>query len=163
MMYEIMTPAEAKALGGLTLAFFGDSVYEVYVREQIVKLGTMPVDKLHKKAVQYVNAGFQSYAYDIIAEQLTEEETEIFKRGRNATGNAHQILRITAEQQEWRLSSAICTLRDRMTESKSFLKRYIQASVHNSREKDYNEGNNKTHADRYSGHYYFRLYIFMRP
>ena len=34
MMYEIMTPAEAKALGGLTLAFFGDSVYEVYVREQ---------------------------------------------------------------------------------------------------------------------------------
>ena len=46
MMYEIMTPAEAKALGGLTLAFFGDSVYEVYVREQIVKLGTMPVDKM---------------------------------------------------------------------------------------------------------------------
>ena len=87
MMFEIMTPAVAKALGGLTLAFFGDSVYEVYVREQIVKLGTMPVDKLHKKAVQYVNAGFQSYAYDIIAEQLTEEETEIFKRGRNATGN----------------------------------------------------------------------------
>lgn len=87
MMYEIMTPAEAKALGGLTLAFFGDSVYEVYVREQIVRLSTMPVDKLHKKAVQYVNAGFQSYAYDIIAEQLTEEETEIFKRGRNATGN----------------------------------------------------------------------------
>ena len=87
MMYEIMTPAEAKSLGGLTLAFFGDSVYEVYVREQIVRLGTMPVDKLHKKAVQYVNAGFQSYAYDIIAEQLTEEETEIFKRGRNATGN----------------------------------------------------------------------------
>ena len=87
MMYEFMTPAEAKALGGLTLAFFGDSVYEVYVREQIVRLGTMPVDKLHKKAVQYVNAGFQSYAYDIIAEQLTEEETEIFKRGRNATGN----------------------------------------------------------------------------
>ena len=87
MMYEIMTPAEAKALGGLTLEFFGDSVYEVYVREQIVKLGTMPVDKLHKKAVQYVNAGFQSYAFDIIAELLTEEETEIFKRGRNATGN----------------------------------------------------------------------------
>ena len=86
-MYEIMTPAEAKALGGLTLAFFGDSVYEVYVREQIVKLGTMPVDKLHKKAVQYVNAGFQSYASDIIAELLTEEETELFKRGRNATGN----------------------------------------------------------------------------
>ena len=86
-MYEIMTPAEAKALRGLTLAFFGDSVYEVYVREQIVKLGTMPVDKLHKKAVQYVDQVVQSYAYDVIADELTEEETEIFKRGRNATGN----------------------------------------------------------------------------
>ena len=86
-MYEIMTPAEAKALGGLTLAFFADSDYEVYVREQIVKLGTMPDDKLHKSAVQNLNAGVQTYAYDIIAELLTEEETEIFKRGRNATGN----------------------------------------------------------------------------
>ena len=87
MTYEIMTPAEAKALGGLTLAFFGDSVYEVLVREQIVKCGTMPVDKLHKKAVEKVNAGFQSFAYDVICDELSEEETEIFKRGRNATGN----------------------------------------------------------------------------
>ena len=64
MMYEIMTPAEAKALGGLTLAFFGDSVYEVYVREQIVKLGTMPVDKLHKKAVGQLRHGFRHQIRD---------------------------------------------------------------------------------------------------
>ena len=149
-MYEIMTPAEAKALGGLTLAFFGDSVYEVYVREQIVKLGTMPVDKLHKKAVQYVNAGFQSYAYDISQNSLPKKKqrySSVAETPQETTFHAHQILRITAEQQEWRLFSDICTLQDRMTESKSFLKRYIQASVHNSREKDYNEGNNKTHAD----------------
>lgn len=82
------TVAEAKALGGLTLAFFGDSVYEVLVRERIVKNGTMPVNQLHKKAVEKVNAGFQSFAYDVIENELTEEETEIFKRGRNATGNS---------------------------------------------------------------------------
>ncbi len=78
---------EAKALGGLTLAFFGDSVYEVLVRERIVKNGTLPVNKLHKLAVEKVNAGFQSYAYSLIEDMLTEDETDIFKRGRNATGN----------------------------------------------------------------------------
>lgn len=84
---NIMTAVEAKQLGGLTLAFFGDSVYEVLVRERIVKNGTLPVNQLHKRAVEKVNAGFQSFAYDVIENELTEEETEIFKRGRNATGN----------------------------------------------------------------------------
>ena len=82
-----LTKAEARALGGLTLAFFGDSVYEVLVRERIVKGGTLPVDALHKKAVKMVNAGFQSKAFDTIEPMLCEDELEIFKRGRNATGN----------------------------------------------------------------------------
>ncbi len=85
--HERMTPANARALSGLTLAFFGDGVYEVLVREMIVKNGSLPVNELHKRAVQYVNAGFQSSAYDKIASLLTEEEEEIFKRGRNASGN----------------------------------------------------------------------------
>lgn len=100
--------------------------------------------------MQYVNAGFQSYAYDIIAEQLTEEETEIFKRGRNATGN--NVPR-SSNPKDYRRATGMEALfgylyltgqNDRI---KELLKRYIQASVHNSREKDYNEGNNKTHAD----------------
>ena len=82
-----LTKAEARALGGLTLAFFGDSVYEVLVREKIVRCGTMPVNTLHKKAVEMVNAGFQSKAFEVIEPMLSEEELEIFKRGRNATGN----------------------------------------------------------------------------
>ncbi len=82
-----LTKAQARALGGLTLAFFGDSVYEVLVRETIVKGGTLPVNALHKKAVEKVNAGFQSKAFDVIEPMLSEEELEIFKRGRNATGN----------------------------------------------------------------------------
>ncbi len=82
-----LTKAEARALGGLTLAFFGDSVYEVLVRERIVKSGTLPVNTLHKKAVEKVNAGFQSKAFDTIEPMLSEDELDIFKRGRNATGN----------------------------------------------------------------------------
>lgn len=73
--------------------------------------------------MQYVNAGFQSYAYDVIADELTEEETEIFKRGRNATGN--NVPR-SSNPKDYRRATGmealldICTLRDRMTESKSF-------------------------------------------
>lgn len=87
MMTDNFTKEKARALGGLTLAFFGDSVYEVLVREQIVKKGNLPVDKLHKAAVKMVNAGFQAAAYDYILPLLTEEEAEMAKRGRNATGN----------------------------------------------------------------------------
>lgn len=84
---EILSTTQAKALGGLTLAFYGDSVYEVLVRSKIVKCGTMPVNKLHQAAVKKVNAIFQSKAFDEIEDKLTEEELEIYKRGRNATGN----------------------------------------------------------------------------
>ena len=46
----------------------------------------MPVNKLHLLAVERVRASFQSNAYSIIEEQLTEEEQSIWKRGRNANG-----------------------------------------------------------------------------
>ncbi len=84
---EIYTPAKARALGGLTLAFFGDAVYEVLVRKTVLDIGNQPVNSLHKTAVLRVNAGFQSKAMDAIESLLTEDETDIFKRGRNATGN----------------------------------------------------------------------------
>ena len=87
MEREVYTPARARALGGLTLAFFGDSVYEVLVRRTVVDTGTLPVNTLHKKAVERVNAGFQSRAMDALECLLTEAELDIFKRGRNASGN----------------------------------------------------------------------------
>ncbi len=47
----------------------------------------MPVKKLHKEAVERVRAAYQSRAVDVILPHLTEDEENIFKRGRNATGN----------------------------------------------------------------------------
>ena len=87
MTREVISIARARAMSGLELAFFGDAVYEVLVRERIVKSGAASVSALHKKAVLKVNAGFQSFAYDVISDMLSDEETEIFKRGRNASGN----------------------------------------------------------------------------
>ena len=47
----------------------------------------MPVNRLHKEAVEKVRAGYQSRAVDVILPLLTEEEIGIMKRGRNATSN----------------------------------------------------------------------------
>lgn len=76
----------AKQLGTLTLAFYGDSVYEQLVRRRIVSEGSRPSNELHRQAVGRVRASFQASAYEKLLPLLTEEETDILKRGRNATG-----------------------------------------------------------------------------
>ncbi len=84
-----MTKAQAKQLSPLTLAFYGDCVYEVLVRRMIVTEGSRPSNELHRLAVQKVRASFQAQAYDTLLPILSEEETDILKRGRNATGLNH--------------------------------------------------------------------------
>ncbi|MGN0599832.1 MAG: Mini-ribonuclease 3 [Oscillospiraceae bacterium] len=78
---------EVNQYSPLTLAFLGDAVYERLVREKLVKTANMPVNKLHKEAVEKVRAAYQSRAVDVILPLLTEDEAEIMKRGRNATSN----------------------------------------------------------------------------
>jgi len=68
----------------LVLAYVGDAVYELYVREMLVSKGNMPVDKLHKAATNYVKASAQCESYKKIEDKLTENEIFVFKRGRNA-------------------------------------------------------------------------------
>ncbi len=70
-------------LSGTTLAYIGDSIYEVKVREYLIEKGLTKVDALHKNAIKYTSATGQSSAYDLIEEFLTESEIRIFKRGRN--------------------------------------------------------------------------------
>lgn len=72
---------------GLTLAYLGDAVYELILRDYFIKQGFTKVDDLHQKVVAYTNAEGQASAYHTISEQLTEEELSIFKRGRNAKSN----------------------------------------------------------------------------
>lgn len=65
------------------LAFLGDAVYEILVRERIVHRANMPVNKLHLQAVEQVRASYQSKAYAVVEPVLTEEELVALKRGRN--------------------------------------------------------------------------------
>ena len=78
-------PCNPKLYNPLTLAFLGDSVFELLVREQVVAAGSMSPGRLHHAAVRYVCADAQARLYDLIEPVLTEEELDILKRGRNAT------------------------------------------------------------------------------
>lgn len=77
----------AKLLSPLTLAFMGDAVYEVFIREKIILLSNAPVNKLHTDSVKYVKASAQAQALNLIYDKLTEQEVVMYKRGRNANGN----------------------------------------------------------------------------
>jgi len=68
----------------LVLAYLGDSVIELAVREKLVGTKNIPPEQLHSKAMLFVTAANQSKALGNILPILTETETEIYKRGRNA-------------------------------------------------------------------------------
>ena len=76
--------AKPNELSPLNLAFIGDCVYEMLVRETLVLNANRPVNDLHKESVKFVSAKAQTLAYDKIKDCLTEQETAIYKRGRNA-------------------------------------------------------------------------------
>ncbi|WP_418578790.1 Mini-ribonuclease 3 [Hungatella sp.] len=68
----------------LALAYIGDSVYELIVRTMVISHGSIQVNKMHKKSASLVNAGTQAEMIRLMMEELTEEETAVYKRGRNA-------------------------------------------------------------------------------
>lgn len=70
------------------LAFLGDGVYGLMVREYLTVSGMGKADKLHEKNIEMVNATYQAAASKILLPLLTPEETQIFIRGRN-THTAH--------------------------------------------------------------------------
>ncbi len=81
---ENQRSADPVLLSPLTLAFVGDVVYELMVRRQLVEGGSMPVGKLHARAVEQVNATAQAAVYHRLEPVLDPLELSILKRGRNA-------------------------------------------------------------------------------
>lgn len=75
---------DIKSYSPLTLAYIGDGVYEIIIRTIIISNGNAPVNKFHKKASTLVKASSQAQIINLLLEELTEEELNIYKRGRNA-------------------------------------------------------------------------------
>jgi ribonuclease-3 family protein len=76
-------------MSNLGLAYLGDAVYEVMVRSWLCLHGKLTPGSLHRAALDYVAAPRQAAFMDKLLPLLTEEETRIFKRGRNT--NPHSV------------------------------------------------------------------------
>lgn len=84
-MFDLpMTEEKVKNISPVTLAFVGDAVYSLYVREKLIKAGDRPLRDLQKASSEMVSAHGQSAFLQSLLEKFTEEEAAIFRRGRNA-------------------------------------------------------------------------------
>ncbi|SFM33391.1 ribonuclease-3 family protein [Paenibacillus sp. 1_12] len=75
---------EPKLLGPIVLAYIGDAIYEVFIRQYVISMANQRPNHLHKLSTQYVSARSQAKSLQRLMPILTEEEADIVKRGRNA-------------------------------------------------------------------------------
>ena len=84
MTSKPLSEAEANAQSALALAHVGDAVYELLVRSMLASQGPAAVQDLHRKTVSYVRAEAQARTAKKLLPALNEEETAVYKRGRNS-------------------------------------------------------------------------------
>ena len=96
--------AEAQRLGILELAYVGDSVCDLYVREQLIPTGLGAHD-MHLRAVRQVNAKSPAEALQRLLPGLTETEAAIVRRGKNA--KAHHAAPQSAGYQAYSRATAL--------------------------------------------------------
>ncbi len=94
---EIMDKDKANNLSPVVLAFVGDAVYSLFVRERLTFFSDQKTGELNKLAVKEVNAQAQAEFYKEIEYLLTEEEKAVFRRGRNAKKTTKSKSASTAE------------------------------------------------------------------
>lgn len=77
---------DVKQMKSLTLAYIGDAVYELYIREYLLEIGRIKPNDLHQQAITFVSGKAQaSVLFHWFDEEfLTEEELAVVRRGRNA-------------------------------------------------------------------------------
>ena len=88
LLPKTLTPQEARLKNPLSLAFAGDTVWDLLTRQQLL-LSQAHVNALHRQAIKQVNAGAQAEAAGRIEPCLTGEEGDIFRRGQNAHARHH--------------------------------------------------------------------------
>ena len=81
--HDAFAPADIRGLNPLQMAYVGDTVHDLYVRSMLLSRG-MAVGKMHRQAVRMVSAGAQARMLKRIEPELTQEEADIARRGRNS-------------------------------------------------------------------------------
>lgn len=85
-----MTEQEYELMNGAALAYYGDCVYEQYVRKHVIDQGQTNPNQLHRAAVKYVAAPAQAMIMKTWLSQegfLSDKEIDMYKRGRNNKAN----------------------------------------------------------------------------
>ncbi len=75
-------------MNGLTLAYIGDAYYELKVRMYLIDKKLTHVNDLHKQAIRFTSGTAQAKIMEYLIDNtlISEDETDLFKRGRNASG-----------------------------------------------------------------------------
>ena len=81
--HDAFAPADIRGLNPLQMAYVGDTVHDLYERSMLLSRG-MAVGKMHRQAVRMVSAGAQARMLERIEPELTQEEADIARRGRNS-------------------------------------------------------------------------------
>ena len=103
--FHLNQPAdEIRAVSNLGLAHVGDGVFELMVRSWLCIHGKATNRGLHKATIKYVAAPAQAKAAEKILPLLSEEEADVFRRGRNA--NTHTIPK-AASREEYQAATAL--------------------------------------------------------
>lgn len=84
MLFEAEPQVDIREMNPLSLAFMGDGVLELLVRQHLVERSRLLPGKLHAEAVRYVSARSQFLEMRLLEPMLTEEEHAVFRRGKNA-------------------------------------------------------------------------------
>jgi ribonuclease-3 family protein len=84
-MLNFNSKVDIKQLGAATLAYIGDAVYEVYIRNYLIHSGQVKPNVLHKMSTKYVSARAQAHVVLLMLETnyLDKEERSVVMRGRN--------------------------------------------------------------------------------
>lgn len=85
------------------MAYMGDGIYEIIVRNFFVQRKLWDSHKIHRRVIQFVNAGAQAALLRYLEDKLTDEERTILRRARNAhTGNVPRNAKVV----DYRYSTA---------------------------------------------------------
>lgn len=86
-MKDILTQQQLIQINPLVLAFVGDSVHTMFVREYVVKSTLEKLNNYNKQCAHYCKAKTQAKVLDSLQEELTEQEKDIVRRTRNSKTN----------------------------------------------------------------------------
>lgn len=106
-------------LNGSNLAYIGDAYYELMVRKHLLEKGITRNKDLRKISIDYVSASAHQKIYNQIGQNFTEEEKQVFLRGRN---NAPHGYRKNVDKAAYQISTGLEAVIGYLYLTKSFLR-----------------------------------------